>query len=262
MNSVFRNVSRRAWRVWQRNFDVYGATWKVNFIPPLLEPLLFLFAFGFGLGQMVKSVDYGGTEVSYLRFIAPGLIAVAVMNHSFFETTYASFVRMYYQKTFDAILSTPLTVEDIILGEMLWAATKALFAGTIIMAVISLFGLMDYPHSLLIIPLTVVAGFTFAGIGMCFTAIVKTIEMFNFPVFLFITPMFLFSSVFFPLTVLPPWAQTLAGFLPLTQLVTIVRDLAFGRVTAEVFVNLLWLVLVGAVCSTAGIVMMKKRLLK
>lgn len=262
MNSVFRNISWRAWRVWQRNFDVYRATWKVNFIPPLLEPLLFLFAFGYGLGQMVKSVDYGGVEVSYLRFIAPGLIAVAVMNHSFFETTYASFVRMYYQKTFDAILSTPLTVEDVVLGEMLWGATKALFAGTIMMAVISLFGLMDYPHSLLIIPLTLVAGFAFSGIGMCFTAIVKTIEVFNFPVFLFITPMFLFSSVFFPLTVLPGWAQTVAKFLPLTQLVTIVRDLAFGRITSAIFLNLLWLVLIGGVCSMTGIVLMKKRLLK
>ncbi|MDH4100106.1 MAG: ABC transporter permease [Nitrospirota bacterium] len=262
MKNVLHNISWRAWRVWQRNYDVYRATWKVNFIPPLLEPLLFLFAFGFGLGQMVKSVDYGGMEVSYLRFIAPGLIAVAVMNHSFFETTYASFVRMYYQKTFDAILSTPLTVEDIILGEMLWAATKSLFAGTIMMGVITAFGLLDYPHSLLIIPLTMVAGFTFAGIGMCFTAIVKGIEMFNFPVFLFITPMFLFSSVFFPLSVLPGWAQTVAKCLPLTQLVTIVRDLAFGRVTPDIFLNLLWLVLLGAVCSTAGIVMMKKRLLK
>lgn len=262
MNSVFRNISWRAWRVWQRNFDVYRATWKVNFIPPLLEPLLFLFAFGYGLGQMVKSVDYGGVEVSYLRFIAPGLIAVAVMNHSFFETTYASFVRMYYQKTFDAILSTPLTVEDVVLGEMLWGATKAFFAGTIMMAVISFFGLMDYPHSLLIIPLTLVAGFAFSGIGMCFTAIVKTIEVFNFPVFLFITPMFLFSSVFFPLTVLPGWAQTVAKFLPLTQLVTIVRDLAFGRITSAIFLNLLWLVLIGGVCSMTGIVLMKKRLLK
>jgi len=82
------NISLRSMRVWQRNFDVYLVTWKVNFIPPLLEPLLYLFAFGIGLGQLVKDVPYEGAQVSYLRFIAPGLIATAVMNHGFFETTH------------------------------------------------------------------------------------------------------------------------------------------------------------------------------
>lgn len=262
MRNVLKNVSWRAFRVWQRNFDVYLATWKVNFIPPLLEPMLYLFAFGYGIGQLVKSINYGGMEVSYLKFIAPGLIAVAIMNHGFFETTYASFVRMYYQKTFDAILSTPLMVEDVIMGEIIWGATKAMFAATVMLGVIASFGLLAMPLSLWIIPVAFLAGFTFASLGMCFTAIVKNIEMFNFPVFLFVTPMFLFSSVFFPLTALPPWAQKLASVLPLTQLVVVVRELSFGNPGPEIILNLFMLSILGAVCSVLGLVMMRKRLLK
>jgi len=262
VRNVLKNVSWRALRVWQRNYDVYKATWKVNFIPPLLEPLLFLFAFGFGLGQLVKSVNYAGMEVSYLRFIAPGLIASAIMNHGFFETTYASFVRMYYQNTFDAILSTPLMVEDVILGEIIWGATKATFAATIMVGVIASFGLLDMPLSLWIIPVSFLAVFAFSSLGMCFTGIVNNIEMFIFPVFLFVTPMFLFSSVFFPLSALPPWAQKVASALPLTQLVTVIRELAFGNPGPEIILYLLMLSILGAVCSVLGLVMMRKRLLK
>ncbi|MFH1062297.1 MAG: hypothetical protein V1747_05335 [Candidatus Omnitrophota bacterium] len=96
MRAILHNISWRAIRIWQRNFDVYKATWKVNFIPPLLEPLLYLLAFGVGLGNLVPEVTYRAGAVSYLQFIAPGLVAAAVMNHGFFETTYASFVRMYF----------------------------------------------------------------------------------------------------------------------------------------------------------------------
>jgi len=144
MKRILKNISWRSLRVWQRNYDVYLATWKVNFIPPLLEPFLYLLAFGVGLGQLVNDVTYNSTQISYLKFIGPGLIAVAIMNHGFFETTYASFVRMYYQKTFDAILSTPLTIEDVVFGELLWGATKSLFAGAIMLIVMIFFNLVSF----------------------------------------------------------------------------------------------------------------------
>ncbi|MFH1855916.1 MAG: ABC transporter permease [Candidatus Omnitrophota bacterium] len=262
MKKIFKNISWRMWRVWQRNFDVYKATWKVNFIPPVLEPLLYLFAFGVGLGNLVRDVSYNGQAVTYLKFIAPGLVATAVMNHGFFETTYSSFVRMYYQKTYDAILSTPLLLEDVILGEIMWGATKALFAGTVMLIISGIWGLISWSDALIILPITFLAGMTFSSLGMCFTSIVRDIEMFNFPVFLFITPMFLFSGVFFPIDSLPAWAQYAAHILPLTFLVSVLRGIVFGNFHQIQAIELFWLTAIAIICTFLSMAMMKKRLLK
>src|SRR5208337_2149215 len=147
------HLSMRFLRVWERNLLVYRQNWKISFIPPLLEPFFYLVAFGVGLSALVGDVNYHGSEISYMLFIAPALLAINIMNNAFFENTYASFVRMYYQKTFDAMMATPLTLEEIITGEIVWGATKSVIATAIMLAVISLFGLIRYPEGLLIIPL-------------------------------------------------------------------------------------------------------------
>jgi len=262
MNSILRNVSRRCLRVWQRNATVYLKTWQVNFLPPLLEPMLFLFAFGFGLGQLLKTVSYNGVEISYLTFIAPGIISTVIMNYAFFETTFASFVRMYYQKTFDAILATPLLVEDVVTGELLWGATKAMIASCLMIIFVSFFGLLKYPSALWIIPVSFISGLLFASIGMIFTGMVRQIEQFNFPMFLFITPMFLFSGVFFPLSAMPGWVQKIALILPLTHLVIVIRQLAMNQINSFFFVSLGVLLTLTAVCFIISLVIMKKRLVK
>ncbi|MGH9867695.1 MAG: ABC transporter permease [Candidatus Polarisedimenticolia bacterium] len=220
---------RLAWTVWRRDADVYLVTWKTNMLPPLMEPLLYLAAFGAGLGTLISDVTWNGRPVSYAAFIAPGLIAVGVMFQSFFENTYSTFVRMHYQKTFDALLSTPLSVSDLILGELMWGASKGLLAGMLMMIVISMFGLLTWPLALGIIPFSLVNGLMFAGLGACFASRVRTIDAFNVPTFLLITPMYLFSGTFFPLDVLPPWARAVAWTLPLTHASAVTRDLAFGR---------------------------------
>ncbi|MBU4120314.1 MAG: ABC transporter permease, partial [Proteobacteria bacterium] len=241
MSALYPPISRRFIRVWQRNLTVYRQSWKISFIPPLLEPLFYLLAFGVGLSVLVGSIHYRGEEISYVRFIAPALIAITVMNNAFFENTYASFVRMYYQKTFDAMMATPLTVEEIIAGEIVWGATKALIATAIMMAVISLFGLIRYPEGLLLLPLAFLGGLAFGAAGMFCTAIVPHIEQFNLPVFLFITPMFLFGGTFFPIENLPLWAQKTALLLPLTHLVHLARAFANGRIDATVLPGIAYL---------------------
>ena len=156
-------ISHRYLRVWRRNVQVYRKTWRVSFLPPLLEPLLYILAFGYGLSALVGDVDWRGAAVPYVAFIAPALLCIAMMYNSFFETTYGSFVRMYYQKTFDAMLATPLFLEDIIAGEIVWGATKSVIATAIMQVILTLFGLIQYPEGLLIIPLSFVAGFAFAS---------------------------------------------------------------------------------------------------
>lgn len=260
--TIYPPLSRRFIRVWQRNLTVYRQSWQISFIPPLLEPLLYLLAFGLGLSGLVRNIRYLGEEISYVRFIAPALIAITVMNSSFFENTYGSFVRMYYQKTFDAMMATPLTVEEIIAGEIIWGATKAVIATAIMMVVISLFGLIRYPEGLLLLPLAFLGGLAFGSAGMVCTSLVPNIELFNLPVFLFITPMFLFGGTFFPVENLPGWAQTMAALIPLTHLVDLSRAFTNGRIDAGLLPGVVYLAAFAAIAFPLALYKMRKRLIK
>jgi lipooligosaccharide transport system permease protein len=241
---------------------VYQQNWKISFVPPLLEPLFYLLAFGVGLSALVGNIHYQGSQISYIAFIAPALIAINIMNNAFFENTYASFVRMYYQKTFDAMMATPLSLEEIITGEIIWGATKAVIATTIMLGVISLFGLIRYPEGLLIIPLAFIGGIAFGSIGMYFTGIVPSIELFNLPVFLFITPMFLFSGTFFPVENLPGWAQYLAVLLPLTHMVNLTRSLSLGIIDLSLLTGFGYFVITCCIFFPLAIHKMHRRLIK
>lgn len=246
------------WKVWLRNKDVFMKTYLVNFLPNFLQPLLYLFSLGFGVGVFINEIE----GISYARFIAPALIAIAIMNSSFFECTFASFVRMYFQKTFDAIIATPLTIEEVITGELLWGATRSTINTVITLPVLAAFGLIEFPSSLLIIPFSFLAGFLFATIGMCFTAISPNIDSLNYPMFLFITPMFLFSGTFFPLSLLPMPIQYLAiALLPLTHVVIIVRSLTLASPHPLILLSFVWITLASIVFFLLSVNLMKRRLI-
>ncbi len=258
-------LSYRVWRVWHRNFDVFMKTFKVNFLPSLLEPILYLLAFGFGLGGFIPDIN----GQPYVNFIAPALVAIAVMNGSFFECTFASFVRMYFQKTFDAIVATPVSVEEVVAGELLWGATRSTINATIVLAVIAVFGLITSPLFLLVPLIAFFGGLMFASMAMCFTAVAPNIDFFNYPSFLFLTPMFFLSGTFFPLTSLPSAAQATAmGVLPLTHVVNVARGVVAGRIEPILglspelllLVSVVWLVLVTVFFFVVSINLMKKRL--
>jgi lipooligosaccharide transport system permease protein len=258
-------LSYRVWKVWHRNFDVFTKTIAVNFLPSLLEPILYLLAFGFGLGGFIQIIQ----GQSYIAFIAPALVAISVMNGSFFECTFASFVRMYFQKTFDAIVATPVSVEEVVAGELLWGATRATINTTIVLAVVAAFGLVSSPLFLLVIPFAFFGGLMFASMAMCFTSVAPNIDFFNFPSFLFLTPMFFLCGTFFPLTSLPVAAQGIAtAILPLTHVVNITRGLVTGHVEATLGLNpavligisLIWVVAVTLFFFVLAINLMKKRL--
>jgi lipooligosaccharide transport system permease protein len=256
------NFSLRFIHVWRRNLIVYRRIWKVNFLVPLLEPIFYLTAFGMGLGVLVKTVPYHGGELDYMSFIAPGLVASAVMWQAFFETTFSSYVRMYFQKTFDALLATPLTLEEIIVGEIAWGATKAVVGSTLVLLVVVAFGRAHLPEALLIPPVALLGGLAFACAGMFFTGIIPSIDMFNLPIFLFITPMFLFSGTFFPVDNLPAWAGLFAKITPLYHVTLLIRELCLGHVTSDAWLSLAYLAAFTAVAATLALRAMRRRLVR
>lgn len=256
------NISWRFLRVWERNLFVYRKIWLVSFMTPLLEPLFYLLAFSIGLGALIEKVPFEGADLSYVVYITPALLAVAIMYNAFFESTFASFVRMYYQKTFDAILATPLSLEEVITGEIVWGATKSVIASAIVLGVVSVFGLVHYPHVLLVLPLAFLGGLAFSSIGMFFTGIVPSIEMFNLPIFLFVTPMFLFSGTFFPIEGLPRWIQEFALVLPLTHLVNLTRHLCLGILKSELLWDAAYLVVFCLIFFLLALAAMHRRLIR
>jgi lipooligosaccharide transport system permease protein len=181
--------------VWRRNASMYGRTWKSNILPNFFEPVFYLAAIGIGVGAYIQQMS----GVSYAEFLAPGLVCVAAMNGASFEVTYNIFVRMNFEKTYDAMLTTPIDADDVLAGELLWAMTRVGIYGGSFFVVVALFGLAPLPRALLALPAILLSGLLFAAIGLAFSLRVSAIDQFSFYFTLFLTPLFLFSDVFFPL---------------------------------------------------------------
>jgi lipooligosaccharide transport system permease protein len=248
---------KRAFRVWQRHLTVYTKLYKSSIALNFVEPVLYLVALGFGLGAFVKEIN----GVPYIKFIAPGIIASSSMFAAIYECTYGTYVRMTYQKTFDAILSTPVNIDDLVAGELMWGATKSLLYGTIIIIVISLFGLVDSPDIILTVPILFITGLIFAEISIIFTAIVPGIDTFNYFYTLFMTPMFLFSGIFFPLDNLPTIVSKIAFFTPLYHLVNICRAFSSGLLAISIW-DIAWVFVVVVLLAPYTFRLMRKRIVK
>jgi lipooligosaccharide transport system permease protein len=215
-----RSVSlRHALAVWRRNATMYKHTWKVNLLPNFFEPVLYLGSIGIGVGSYVSQMRGS----SYIEFLAPGLLAVAAMNGASFEATYNAFVRLNFEKTYASMLTTPIQPQDVLAGETLWAVTRASFYGGCFFIVIAAWKLAPLP--LPVLPLT---GLLFAALGLAFSLRIPRIELFSFYFTLFLTPLFLFSDIFFPLEERLPGAWLwVAEALPLLHPVRLSRA-AFG----------------------------------
>ncbi|HYD46748.1 MAG TPA: ABC transporter permease [Terriglobales bacterium] len=211
--------------VWRRNASMYRRTWMWNLLPNFFEPVLYLMSIGIGVGAYISQM--GG--MSYVEFLAPGLLCVAAMNGASFEVTYNIYVRMKFEKTYDAMLTTPIEPDDVLIGETLWAVTRACIYGGCFFLVLGAFGLLPLPQALLALPVIPLAGLLFAAIGLAFSLRVPTIDQFSFYFTLFLTPLFLFSDIFFPLAErLSPALLWLAELLPLLHPVRLARSLFQG----------------------------------
>jgi lipooligosaccharide transport system permease protein len=221
--------------VWRRNAVMYRRTWKWNILPNFFEPVLYLFSIGIGVGAYISQI--GGT--SYIAFLAPGLVCVAAMNGASFEVTYNIYVRLVFEKTYDAMLTTPIEPDDVLAGEVLWAVTRACVYGGCFFIVLILFGLAPLPSSLWVIFVIPLTGLLFAAIGMVFSLRIPNIDMFSFYFTLFLTPLFLFSDVFFPLKerLSGPWLWV-AEALPLLHPVRLARASFNGEFSGAVWWDL------------------------
>jgi lipooligosaccharide transport system permease protein len=181
--------------VWWRNAAMYRRTWKLNILPNFFEPVFYLAAIGIGVGSYIQ--EMGGS--SYAAFLAPGLICVAAMNGASFEVTYNVFVRLTWEKTYDAMLTAPVEPDDVLAGEVLWALTRASIYGGAFFVVVAAFGLAPLPRALLALPVIPLSGLLFASLGIAFSLRIGKIDFLSFYFTLFLTPLFLFSDVFFPI---------------------------------------------------------------
>jgi len=253
----YRNVSYRAIFVWQRHRDVFLKTIATSLIPPFLDPLFYLLGMGYGLGSMISPIK----GMSYVEFIAPALLASVMMTAPFFECTIGTFVRIHYQKTFDAMISTPLSVEDVVTGDLFYGASRAVLQCSAIMLVIFAFGLIKSPLALLILPLCFVIGLVFGSVALFYTSFIPAINYVDYFFTLFMTPMFIFAGTFFPISQLPLWAQKVAHFMPLFHAVNITRGLNSGKLDGLWF-DFVWLIAFGMIFYALALMRMRSRLLK
>jgi lipooligosaccharide transport system permease protein len=248
---------RRAWRVLQRHWTVYTKLYKSSFALNFIEPVLYLVAMGMGLGMFVTDIH----GQSYIKFIGPGIIASSAMFAAVYECTYGTYIRMTFQKTFDAILATPVNIDDLIAAELAWAAVKSVIYGVTIMIVVSLFGIVDSWLLVLAVPCIFLCGLIFAEISMITTALVPGIDSFSYFYTLFMTPLFLFSGIFFPVDTLPRAVSGIAWFTPLYHLVNICRSFSAGRVS-PVLGSILWIAVVAALLAFVPFKLMRRRVVQ
>ena len=233
----YRVSPRLAFRVWQRELTLYKRIWPSTILSTLFDPILYLLAMGFGLGAYIAEVN----GVSYVQFIGPGLVASSVMTAAAYEAAWNSYVRIFVERSYDAMMTTPAELEDVVAGEVAWGATRAVVSSLVMLAVLLAFGLLRSWWALLIPALALLGGVMFTTLGLAYTVGRKHMDQLTFLFTLGITPMYLFSGVFFPLDGLPGWVGTLAWASPLFHLVEVVRGLALGNAGAWMLVHVGWM---------------------
>jgi len=220
--------------VWRRHFLVWRKLAIPSILGNLADPLIMLFALGYGLGAMLGEVGGG----SYFAFLAAGFMASTTMYAATFESLFSAYSRMHVQRTWEAIVNAPMTLEDVLAGEWAWAASKALAAGVCMLAIISAAGFASFPHALLAIPVVVLIGLAFAALGLSVNALASGYDFFSYYMTLFLTPMMMLSGVFFPVERLPAPILALAQAMPLYHGVELVRPLLGGTIPGNALLHL------------------------
>ena len=256
-------VSLRFWPVFLRNLLVWRKLASPSLVGNIAEPLMWLVAFGYGMGALVGQVSIaapdGNVQVPYILFLASGSICMSAMNAATFEALYSAFSRMHIQKTWDGIMNAPVGLDDIVFAEMLWAAFKSLFTVTAILGVMLGLSISHSPKLLVAWPILFGVGITFACIALIFNALAKGYDFFTYYFTLFLTPMMFLSGVFFPLEQLPALVRAVADWLPLSSAVALVRPLFMDRWPADALRHALVLVVYASGSFWIALALTRKR---
>ena len=249
---------RGAMRVWRRDYESWKDYAVASIVGTMAEPILFFVAMGYGLGRFVDEIQ----GQPYVAFIAPGLVASTAMYSAAFETTFGSFTRLAEQRTYEAIVMTPISVGQVVAGDILWAASKSVFAAAIIFGIMAALGLLESTWAAGMMPLAFVVGVMFGALGMAWTALAPTYAFFNYFFTLVIGLMFLFSGVFFPLEGLPDWAVQAGWFLPLTHAVDLMRAMRTGEMDPLMWQDAAWIAAFTLLAYAVAVILIRRRLIR
>ena len=249
--------SKRFIQVWRRHLLVWRKSAATSLMGTLGEPLLYLLGMGYGLGRFVGEIE----GVSYLVYLTSGILAASSMNTATFEALYGGFTRMTRQNTFHAMLATPLTVVDIVAGEVVWGATKSLISGSAIFLVGNLLGSIPSDTAFLVLPVVFLSGIVFTSMALVVVAVAPNYDFFLYYFTLVTTPMFLFCGVFFPVDSLPEMAQLVANMLPLAHVIALIRPLAIGLPLENPLFHIIALLFYAVLTFFLATRLLKKRLI-
>jgi len=251
-------LSPRCLAVWGRNWLVWRKLALPSILANLADPLIVLFGLGYGLGAVLGEMD--GME--YFAFLGAGFVCSAAMYAASFESLYSAFSRMHVQRTWEAIVNAPMTLEDVVAGEWVWAATKAFAAGICVLAVVAVFGEVRFPSALLALPVLALLGLAFAALGLAVNALANGYDFFSYYMTVILTPMLMLSGVFFPVEQLPGGVQSVATALPLYHGVAVVRPLLSGELPGGWVGHLAVIVAYAMVALYVAVVLTRRRLLR
>ncbi|MDQ2964662.1 MAG: ABC transporter permease [Chloroflexota bacterium] len=247
--------SRRAALLVERNIYVYRRTWMFIF-SGFFEPLFYLLSIGLGIGGLIGSIPGpDGRPIPYELFVAPALLATSAMNGAIYDSTFNVFFKLNYQKTYDAVLATPLGVGDVALGEIAWALIRGTLYAIGFLAVMLVLGLVSSPWMLFAIPAAILIGWAFAAVGMAATTFMRTWQDFDL-LQLVLLPLFLFSATFYPISVYPEPIRIFVQLTPLYHGVDLLRSLATGTVGLSSLVHVAYLLVLGII----GLAIVSRRL--
>lgn len=258
MKDGLLSVTPAFFKVWQRNAQVFITLWKFNIFPSLAEPLLFIFVIGLGIGSYINEME----GVPYVDFVAAGIIGTSAIMQATFECTYGSYFRMKMQNTFEGIISTPISAQEVSLAEVSWGATRGFFNAVLVLVVLLFMGVLERWEVLLVPAIMFLAAFNFASIGVFVTSRIAQMEYFHFYFAGFILPAQFLCGTFFPISRFPEAVQVIAWVIPLSSFIDISRSVMLGRAGIHLLPEAAWALVSTLVFAELAVRSMHRRLVE